>query len=94
MDYGKLTKTEEYDNKTILKTTTFVKKQVMSEKLRYEERFRVGSSQEAQRLVADLVKQIEESNYMIDPEIKYKGTPSNNKNEKLDIVFCYTKIVL
>ena len=92
--FGRITKKTEEGEVVIGKTTNYVERKPVSERWRYEERFRVKNDTEATAKVLELTNEI--AKYpatFIDPEIKYVGRNFLKTRGRFDIIFCYTKIV-
>lgn len=94
MNYGKLIKKTEVKGVGIEKTTVFHDKQAITERWRFEERFRVRSIKEARDKLIEIDDLITSNpTTYIDPEIRYVGRALLKTRGKFDIIFCYTKIV-
>ena len=93
--HGKVTgKLRIGDNMEAERTTTYQDGLEIDDRLSYVERFRVGSLDEAMHKVVELARRIEEDDSLIDPAFRYEGRSFVGVRGRLDVVFCYTKIIV
>lgn len=92
-EFGKVKEKKQLDdNKTVEIEKNYQNHSIITTKMRYEERFRVKSMDEARRKVHDLTARIENDDRLIDPAIRYDGRAKMLYRGVFDVVFEYTII--